>query len=241
MSETTKYPRIHELANNIQLQIERLKAGELSLEELEIVTEQSQELYERLVVLRYKAFDESVNGVSAKSFVTAQVAASTVLEEVKPELTNQVSLIDAIAEVTKTEEIKEEHPLFTMSAPVQETPKEEAPVANTLFDLAALPAIPSVNEMLARTMVQHETVAQHHTHTAISDLKIAITLNQRFQFSRELFKGNNQDYEVAIDLLNTSTREEALQYVKSLASKYEWNDGSAVARDFRMLVERRHQ
>jgi hypothetical protein len=94
--------------------------------------------------------------------------------------------------------------------------------------------------MLARTMVQQETVAQHHTHAPIADLKIAITLNQRFQFPRELFKGNNQDYEVAIDLLNTSTRDEALQYVKSLESKYQWSEGSTVVRDFRTLVDRRH-
>jgi len=235
MNESSKYPRLHEIAQNIQLQMERLKAGELSLEELEMVTEQSRELYERLVVLRYKAFDETVNGTAA--IQTLQEAAPSVAtqEQLKPEPTNQVSLIDAIEEVTKTEETVEQTPLFTMEAPAA-----PSPVANTLFDLAALPATPSVNEMLARTMVQQETVAQHHTHTPIPDLKIAITLNQRFQFSRELFKGNNQDYEVAIDLLNTSTREDALQYVKSLESKYQWNEGSSVARDFRALVDRRH-
>lgn len=235
MNESSKYPRLHEIAQNVLLQMERLKAGELSLEELEMVTEQSRELYERLVVLRYKAFDESVNGKVVTP--SLQVVAESVInaELAKTETTNQVSLIDAIEEVTKIEETIEEKPLFTMAAP-----EPTAPVTNTLFDLAALPATPSVNEMLARTMVQQETVAQHHSHTPIADLKIAITLNQRFQFSRELFKGNNQDYEVAIDLLNTSTREEALQYVKSLESKYQWSEGSAVARDFRTLVERRH-
>jgi hypothetical protein len=235
MNESSKYPRLHEIAQNILLQMERLKAGELSLEELEMVTEQSRELYERLVVLRYKAFDETVNGTIAAVATQESAPVAITAEQVKSEPTNQVSLIDAIEEVTKTEEIVEQKPLFTMEAPA--TP---APVTNTLFDLAALPATPSVNEMLARTMVQQETVAQHHTHTPIADLKIAITLNQRFQFSRELFKGNNQDYEVAIDLLNTSTRDEALQYVKSLESKYEWSDGSTVARDFRTLVDRRH-
>jgi hypothetical protein len=234
MNENSKFPRLQELANNIQLQMERLKAGELSLEELDIAADQSRELYERLVVLRYKAFDERVNGVVVKEAIAAVQPVASAVEEVKPELSNQVSLIDAIAEVTQTEEIKEEEPLFTMQVP-------PAPVTNTLFDLAALPATPSVNEMLARTLVQHETVAQHHTHTPIADLKIAITLNQRFQFSRELFKGNNQDYEVAIDLLNTSSREDSMQYMKSLATKYDWNEGSAVVRDFRLLVDRRHQ
>ena len=236
MNESTKYPRLQELSASIQLQMERLKAGELSLEELEIVVNQSRELYERLVVLRYKAFDESVNGITVAATNQGVTAAVNTVEESKPELTNQVSLIDAIAEVSKTEDVVEELPLFTMDTTIT-----EPPVTNTLFDLAALPATPSVNEMLARTMVQQETVAQHHTNTPIADLKIAITLNQRFQFSRELFKGNNQDYEVAIDLLNTSTRDEAMQYVKSLEVKYSWNEGSTVARDFRSLVDRRHQ
>jgi hypothetical protein len=227
-----KYPRLQELANNIQLQMERLKAGELSVEELDIVADQSRELYERLVVLRFKAFNETVHGTSA----TVEADSTPITqEEVKTETTNQVSLIDAIAEVTQSTEVESE-PLFTF-----ESKPEEPIISNTLFDLAALPATPSVNEMLARTMVQQETVAQHHTHTPISDLKIAITLNQRFQFSRELFKGNNQDYEVAIDLLNTSSREDSMQYLKSLETKYEWSNGSTVVRDFCTLVERRHQ
>ena len=236
MNESTKYPRLQELSASIQLQMERLKAGELSLEELEIVVNQSRELYERLVVLRYKAFDESVNGITVAATNQGVTAAVNTVEESKPELTNQVSLIDAIAEVSKTEDVVEELPLFTMDTTITETP-----VTNTLFDLAALPATPSVNEMLARTMVQQETVAQHHTNTPIADLKIAITLNQRFQFSRELFKGNNQDYEVAIDLLNTSSREDSMQYIKSLEAKYQWSTGSSVVRDFCSLVERRHQ
>lgn len=241
MNESTKYPRLQELSASIQLQMERLKAGELSLEELEIVVNQSRELYERLVVLRYKAFDESVNGSPVAALNQEVTMAMNTVEESKPELTNQVSLIDAIAEVTKTEDVVEELPLFTMDTTIAETPVANTPVASTLFDLAALPATPSVNEMLARTMVQQETVAQHHTHAPIADLKIAITLNQRFQFSRELFKGNNQDYEVAIDLLNTSSREDSMQYLKSLESKYQWSNGSTVVRDFCTLVERRHQ
>ncbi|MFM7725216.1 MAG: hypothetical protein ACKO7B_00810 [Flavobacteriales bacterium] len=225
-----KYPRLQELANNIQLQMERLKAGELSLEELDIVADQSRELYERLVVLRYKAFNETVQGTA-----TPNVQQTTTTEEIKPEPTAQVSLIDAIEEITQTTEKTEEQPMFTFDSTPAETP-----VANTLFDLAALPATPSVNEMLARTMTQQETLVQQHTHAPIADLKIAITLNQRFQFSRELFKGNNQEYEVAIDQLNTDTREAAMSRLQSFENKYEWNNSSTVVRDFRSLVERRH-
>lgn len=235
MIESMKYQRLHELANNIQLQLERLKAGELSLEELELVVENSREVYERLVVLRFKAYDdaspsktEEVSTISVKGLVQT-------MGESKPETTHQVSLMDVIEEVTHKEEVVEEKLLFTF-----DTQPAETPISNTLFDLAALPATQSVNEMLARTLVQQETVAQHHTHAPITDLKIAITLNQRFQFSRELFKGNNQDYEVAIERLNTSSRDDAMQQLQTLESKYEWSTGSVIVHDFRLLVERRH-
>ena len=236
MIESMKYQRLHELANNIQLQLERLKAGELSLEELEIVVEQSREIYERLVVLRFKACGDAAQSKTEEVSTTTVSGLAQTIGESKPETTNQVSLMDVIAEVThEKEEVVEEKLLFTFDAHPAETP-----ISNTLFDLAALPATQSVNEMLARSIVQQETVAQHHTHTPIADLKIAITLNQRFQFSRELFKGNNQDYEVAIERLNTSSRNEAMQQLQTLESKYEWSTGSAVVRDFRSLVERRH-
>ena len=233
MNNSSKYPRLHELASSIQTQMERLMAGELSLEELELVTEQGRELYERLVVLRYKAYNETVTGRQDSEVVQESNEVIAEKETPKQDAPHQVSLIEAIEEVTK-EELFDEAPLFALNT------KEESPVSNTLFDLAALPATQSVNDMLAQTIVQHETLAQHHTQAPIADLKIAITLNQRFQFSRELFKGNNQDYEVAIDLLNTSSKEDALQYVKSLESKYEWSNESTVVRDFRSLVERRH-
>jgi hypothetical protein len=235
MENTQKYTRLSELAAEIEFNVQLLTAGKLSTVELETLTEQTRELFERLVVLRYKAYDESVNGVSKTTSIVEEISpVETVREEVKWESTNQVSLIDAIEEVTKSEPVA---PLFTF----QSEQREEAPISNTLFDLAALPATESVNEMLAKTMGARETLAESLEHKPISDLKEAITLNQRFQFSRELFKGNNQDYELAIDHLNRTSREDALLHVELLRSKYGWSSDSAITSDFMLLIERRHQ
>jgi hypothetical protein len=241
MDNTIKYTKLQELAATIHTKLELLNSGKLSTVELEEMTEQSRELFERLVVLRYKAYDESVNGktIPAERMVTptSTETNSPTQEEVKWE-SNQVSLIDAIEEVTKTEKTEEPQPMFTFGA----TPKhDDAQISNMLFDLAALPATESVNEMLAKTMGSRETLAQSLEHKPIADLKEAITLNQRFQFSRELFKGNNQDYELAIDHLNRVSRDEALNHLSALRSKYEWNNEAAVTHDFIVLVERRHQ
>lgn len=235
MENTQKYTRLRELAAEIEFNVQLLTGGKLSTTELEALTEQSRELFERLVVLRYMAYTETVNGLTVATAVTEPTATvETVREEVKWEPTNQVSLIDAIEEVTKAEPSA---PLFSF----QPERRDEPVISNTLFDLAALPATESVNEMLAKAMGSRETLAEKLEHKPIADLKDAISLNQRFQFSRELFKGNNQDYELAIDHLNRTTREDALLHVEVLRAKYSWNSDSAVAHDFMLLIERRHQ
>lgn len=241
MDNTIKYTKLQELAATIHTKLELLNSGKLSTAELEEMTEQSRELFERLVVLRYMAYDETVNGKTTTAvsieMPTATESYAVAQEDVKWE-SNQVSLIDAIEEVTKSEKTVEEQPMFTFGA----TPKhEDTQISNMLFDLAALPATESVNEMLAKTMVSRETLAQSLEHKPIADLKEAITLNQRFQFSRELFKGNNQDYELAIDHLNRVSRDEAMNHLSTLRSKYAWNNEAAVTNDFIVLVERRHQ
>jgi hypothetical protein len=243
MENTQKYTRLRELAAEIEFNVQLLTVGKLSTTELETLTEQTRELFERLVVLRYMAYDESVNGSSKTAAVvqehvvteaTITPSAEAVREEAKWEPTNQVSLIDAIEEVTKSEPVA---PLFSFQPELRDEPV----ISNTLFDLAALPATESVNEMLAKAMGSRETLAEKLEHKPIADLKEAISLNQRFQFSRELFKGNNQDYEIAIDHLNRTTREDALLHVEVLRAKYSWNIESAVAHDFMLLIERRHQ
>jgi hypothetical protein len=244
MNDNLKFKQLSELAENIQKKLHQLSAGELSIKEVEQLTADGRELYERLVVLRFKAYDKEVKGeVSANQVEEEHVSMPAIafkIEEPKAEVPVQVSLIDAIEEVTKTDFIAEEK-----STPAIE--ELEIPVLdhvsaaeNTSVNNSA-PNRESLHDRLTKTIVTTESLAQKLEHNPIADLKRAISLNQRFQFSRELFKGNNQDYEVAIDKLNNSSREDALKHLDSLRSKYDWSADSAAASDFVGLVERRHQ
>ncbi|MEY3397770.1 MAG: hypothetical protein RL220_364, partial [Bacteroidota bacterium] len=105
---------------------------------------------------------------------------------------------------------------------------------------AAQAGASSLHDKLSRELGVKESLAEKLEHSPIADLKKAISLNQRFQFSRELFKGNNQEYEVAIEKLNSSNREDALKHLDTLKSKYNWSPDSAIVTDFTDLVERRH-
>jgi hypothetical protein len=260
MTDNSKSLRLRELTNAVSASIEKLQSGNLSRTELEKLTEQSKELYERLIVLRYLAYQTEIKGVEPEisEEITKDVqeeipVINFKIEELKNEGPVQVSLIDAIEEVTKTEievpfstpvveaekSLEQEHVNEHQDeVEVESTPPKPATTLNEFINFNSQKE--SLHERLAKEIHRPESIGSALEHNPIPDLKRAITLNQRFQFSKELFKGNNQDYEVAIDKLNSVSRDEALKHLELLRNKYAWNSESLVAHDFVDLVERRH-
>jgi hypothetical protein len=234
MNTEPRYQTLQELADALQSSLSRLAGGNFAKAELEQLTLQARELYERLVVLRHKAFESELRGEQPvarepkeeeKPVISFRVQVAET-PEAPPVSPNQVSLIDVIEEITREE-----------SPEIEEEPVAEAPAAKPM----QIPVPENLNDRLSKSIPAQETLAKKLETSPIGDLKRAITLNQRFQFSRELFKGNNQDYEVTIDKLNNSSREDALKTLENLRARYEWNDESPITQDFRELVQRRHQ
>ncbi|MFN8777387.1 MAG: hypothetical protein ACK5XV_11530 [Flavobacteriales bacterium] len=230
MNASDRFKSIQELAAGLHDAASRLANGSLKTHELEELTETARELYERIVILRHRAYDceirEERQEEQPKETQSISFRLPTPIpQQEAPATVKQVSLIDAIDEITRAEE------------------PEALPAVMPPAGAPAPPVTPaeSLNERLSRNIPTQETLARKLESSPISDLKRAITLNQRFQFSRELFKGNNQDYEVTIDRLNTASREDALKTLDNLRSRYEWNDESQVTQDFLELVQRRHQ
>jgi len=254
MYEPVKFKRLKEIAAELNRKLVELSDGRLSKNELENLTEESRELYERLVVLRFKAFQDEVNGpstqVEEKPAAVETVATVAPVKDEQPTIEpiafridniektdngTQVSLIDAIEEVAK-EIVTNNHDNVQAPAPLENVVAQN----NPLNDYMKQGTRENFYEKLSKTIEQKETLSHKMEHTSIPDLKRAISLNQRFQFSKELFKGNNQEYEVAIEKLNTTTREEAMKQLENLRNKYQWNETSSVTSDFKDLVERRY-
>lgn len=281
MNEALKFQRLSEIASELQKHIELLESGQLSTPQVEVMTNQARELYERLIVLRFRAYDKDVKSQPAaeEQAATTPVEAVTEtpvmvteekpqpfiapiqLEESTPEVEEPIQEIQFEINAPTVEETEEENTVestpfsFRVSEPtvapnqvnlidaieeIESTQEIEAPKIEPAQFTSPLFKTESVNDRLSKTVGAQETLAQKMENTPISDLKKAITLNQRFQFSKELFKGNNQDYEVTIDRLNTSSRDEAMRTLDTLRSKYAWNNESIVAQDFTELVERRY-
>ncbi len=123
-----------------------------------------------------------------------------------------------------------ETPVMTVvtEAPVEEAPKGE------------VKPMVSLNDTFKENANQQASIAKKLEGSPISDLKKNISLNQRFQFCKDLFKGNNQEYEVTLEKLNNTNRDEAMRILQTLRDKYSWNPESMAAKDFTDLVNRRY-
>ena len=178
------------------------------------------------------------------------------------ELANQVNLIDAIKEVEQDstkdaeqgpaegasqeeEEDEDEDIVFELipnDESVAETPvvsiAPEAPKQEESKEEVKPPV--SLNDSFKENAAQQATIAKKLEGSPISDLKKNISLNQRFQFCKDLFKGNNQEYELMLEKLNNTNRDEAMRILQTLKDKYSWNPDSMAAKDFTDLVNRRY-
>jgi len=102
-----------------------------------------------------------------------------------------------------------------------------------LFSNELAPATKSIQKE------EHPTVVNLQKRP-ITDLKSAIGINDKFQFINELFDGNMQEYNLALNQLNTmADLKEASYYLHSLKDMYKWKEENGSAQKFTELVERR--
>ncbi|MDZ7742619.1 MAG: hypothetical protein U5Q03_12925 [Bacteroidota bacterium] len=74
----------------------------------------------------------------------------------------------------------------------------------------------------------------------IKDLKDAIGINEKFLFINDLFDGNMQDYNNAIENINSmGTMEQADSVINKLKEKYNWKVKPDAVNHFMSYVERR--
>ncbi len=241
---------MNQLAEELLSKLKQLQTGQLNASDTDELVNLCGNLYEKLIVLRYKAYVETdVTEQPSPSFTQPIVIDTAPVEEVvissEP---NQVNLIDAIAEAEQTEEpvtfqlIAEEEVItdiseITSPETISQPEAQPVQVIQPTQEENKLDRV-SVNDSFKPSTVS--SLAQKLEGSAISDLKKNISLNQRFQFCKDLFKGNNQEYEVMVEKLNNTNRDEALRILDVLTNKYSWNPESNAVKDFTDLVNRRY-
>jgi hypothetical protein len=148
-------------------------------------------------------------------------------------LPNNVSVMipEATEEVAEeiAEEIAEEVEVRIPNLPKLEPVEVKVPIIPTSIPI-------EINEVITNTELQEKLALD-----PIKDLKTAIGINDKFQFTATLFNGDEKAFEMAVKTINGfKIYAEAQFWIKSnLREQYNWDETAEVVKAFDLLVKRR--
>ena len=235
----TSFKSLEQITNYISDKINDLNKGQLNNSEIEELTINAQELYERLVVIRHKAYEA--------------------FGQPKANISEPVEEIIEIEEQSIEESLQEISPMmsFDFSEPIVEE-KEESTTVNEISETfnkeetfetsnPKTEEISSLSESMTRasslndTFKQSGSLADRLTNSKIDDLKSAIGINEKFAFITDLFAGSNEDYNAAISILNScNSSQEAKTILNEISINNNWDLDNPNVGSFIELIERRH-
>ncbi len=119
MSEKSPSLMIKTILGHLQTGVDKLESGALSPEDMELLVEDAKELYERMVILRYKIYETNVLGVK-EPIVSASIR--------QPEIETPIDLFGAIDEPTPEPEFE------VTFANGEEVEEENVPAEQIFFE-----------------------------------------------------------------------------------------------------------
>lgn len=246
----------------------QLEEQRISEEELVEFEQLSRQLYERAVILNYKAKEEKVYAnkspeESTSDDIPSAVAESPSIEEPEPvetkddvsndAFTNSGEIAfdfssDEAAEEPASLEFENQDAIETKKDDVSEEPAviEEQVAADTEQEEVVSNTV-NIDE--ARTKSFYEQFEKVHKASLgdrlgaskLETLKGAIGLNDKLQFIAELFNGDSDAFNASINELDQqNSNEEARKLLSQIAAKHEWNEESPLVEEFARLIERRY-
>jgi hypothetical protein len=190
MSDHKPTQRMHAFLESIRQVLNELETGKLDHEHLDTACADAQGLYERLVILRHKARETKKASEQPLPEHAEEAPAPVELPAVRLDTRpsdaplRQTSLIDAIAETETPPDV----------------PASAIPLAKLVETPSATAKPPASIPKPAKPAAKPHSVAQKLD--PVADLHKAVALSQKFWFVAELFGGQRERYEQAIDRIN---------------------------------------
>lgn len=233
--------------------IGKLEKGELEMSELLYLTDAARALYEKAVILKYKAFEK-------------EVRQDSIVVTVEPEKEQEVE-----KEVITTPVMEEEEPSFDFGIFDTDLPEADDEPADKSVSSANVTdsiAEPEVEEHLSVTTSHNDTEEGATEEVIITQTKStfydklnqvddslaariaggkldtligAFGLNQRLQFINELFDGSSDVFSEAIKTIDSqSDLDNAKQKVDQYAKQFDWDPNEETVQEFIGFVNRRY-
>ena len=242
MSPSSDYKNLKDLTKSLSNGINKLESGKLDSNELTSLLEDSRTLHERIAVLQYLSFekDVKVKEVKKQKKEPKKQQGSFQLNFGNPEITEDAN--DEIGHELKTEDLHEDIPanqtnlLDAIEERVEDVDAEED--NRDLVEKKNLDNSTSINDTFASD-TSKKTLADKLRRQPIQDLKSGIGLNQKFLFINDLFEGESEMFNAAINKINSfDTLPEAIAFINADLSS-SWDKENSSVLNFMDLVERR--
>lgn len=219
----------------------RLDRGELSIDELVKLESLTRELYERTVILKYKAFENKVKPVDlVENVVQEPVQVEEVVETQKviqleeaDEPTIDFSIFDSPQndevdeKVSEVEEMLFEAEMEPVKEPIIEPEIEQTQASNVSF--------------WEQLNINNNSLSTQFEGAKLDTLVGAFGLNEKLRFINDLFDGSSESFSEAIKVLDSQSNLDSAKIKSSeLAAKHGWDAEEEAVVDFMMMVNRRY-
>jgi hypothetical protein len=184
--------------------------------ELDAIVSRVEKLYELSVALKY--FHAHVDEMLLEK---QQMISETLLEE-PGEPVHEEEIIEVLNETE----------VDPMIESVEESIEEV--VESLSRDISSI-TTESAHDKLSNN--EDESVVNRLMLQPIADLKLAIGINDKFQFINELFGGDADTFNNKIEILNIADN---MTEAQAILLEYSWDENNEVAKSFLTLLERRY-
>lgn len=243
----TKFKSQKEIVQSIASNLEDLEAGNLSLEALEMHIDLVRELYERSIMLRYKAFEKSLGKEieSEEIEITVPIIEQKIEEIAEPTAIEEeeVPEIEFSLFEENEEEIEEEifvpepiieqkiEPIIEASPIIESTPKEiHEPIS-----------LAEAGEFLSKFQSVENELSKQIGFSKLETLVGSFGLNERLQYINELFDGSSEVFSDAIKSLDVLPNiNTAKSLTADLAIQNNWDVESDTVEEFIQKICRRY-
>jgi hypothetical protein len=245
----TSFKSLEQISSYVTEKINQLNNGQLNTSEIEELTSNAQELYERLIVIRHKSYETF--GASDTDAVKAEnEEVKEIIEEPEQTVEEMLGEISPMMSFDFSEPIVESK--VESIKPVMETSIEEKSFEPESIpseeDLSKDDNSSSLNDSMAKSTSSLNdsykssgSLAERLTNSKIKDLKSVIGINEKFAFITELFAGSNESYNESIhNLNNCNDSSEAKNILNDLSIANDWNLDSKTVASFIELLDRRY-
>jgi hypothetical protein len=182
-------------------------------------------------------FLHKVEKLYQKSIVFNHLSLFDGFEEVEPQRSPVIS--SAPVPVATSIIKKEESSLEVVTPPAQklDQPVEQKSAPEKSKEEEAIP----VAQKIEQKPISETKTESLKSQKQLPDLKSAMGINDKFQFTNELFKGNMPEFNIAIEQLNAADSiESAMDYLKSLHHLYEWDEEHDTVKRLLSIIEKRY-